>query len=150
MGRHVHQDPALGGSMGRAQQLPRIRIGRQLPEGPIRIKAGGSPADISFYAALLHRLDDAVAEIIHIGEGNGTGGQHLGDAQQAAPIYVLTRQLVFKGKNPVVQPPVQRHIVPIAPQQRHGNVGMAVKEAGDQQQLTPELLPPVACGALRS
>ena len=27
---------------------------------------------------------------------------------------------------------------------------MAVKEAGDQQQLTPELLPPVACGALRS
>ena len=81
----------------------------------------------------VRRFQHGGFEDVHVHAGRGAGAQHLGKAQQAAQAHQVGRQALFHGKDLLLQPVHERHVVGQAPQEGHGRVGMGVDKAGHDE-----------------
>ena len=78
-------------------------------------------------------LENGVLENVHVDAGRGPRAQHLGIAQQAADPDDMRRQGLFHGKDALLQPVHQGHVVGQAAQEGHGGVGVRVDEARHEE-----------------
>ena len=93
---------------------------------------GQGAGNVGLYARFGHGLSHLVAEEIHIGHGGGAEAQRFGDGQESRRLDAASVQLILRGEDVFVQPLVQLHVVGIAAHGRHGQMGVAVDEAGHQ------------------
>ena len=115
---------------------------RHLPgagQGRIGIRAAGrgeiehALTGQAAQTGLVRRFQHGGFEDVHVHAGRGPGAQHLGKAQQAAQTHQIGRQALFHGKDLLLQPVHERHVVGQAPQEGHGRVGVGVDKAGHDE-----------------
>ena len=115
---------------------------RHLPgagQGRIGIRAAGrgeiehALTGQAAQTGLVRRFQHGGFEDVHVHAGRGPGAQHLGKAQQAAQAHQIGRQALFHGKDLLLQPVHERHVVGQAPQEGHGRVGVGVDKAGHDE-----------------
>ena len=83
---------------------------------------------------LMSGLGSFILEDIHIAESGCAGFDHLGAGQEGPPVGQFGIDVFrFGGKDEVVQPVHQGHIVGDAPEAGHGRVGMAVDQSRHDQ-----------------
>ncbi|MPN37417.1 hypothetical protein SDC9_184935 [bioreactor metagenome] len=132
MNAHIHFQPAVAAAVMSGIYLLDFMVAGQIAEITV-VKADYAQTKIVFHAAFFDGSGHLFPAIIHIAGRHRAVAQHLAYPQQGAVIDILPGQLVFKRKDPLVQPVGQSHIFAITPQERHGGMGMGVKEAAHQK-----------------
>ena len=119
--------------------VPLLPGGHQLLAGGIlvelevlRVKEGGTAGQIGLDAALGHGLGDGVDVVVHVRHGGDAELETLGNAQQRGGLDAPVIQPGFLGEDVLGQPRLQIIVVGVATQNGHGQVGVAVDEAGHQ------------------
>ena len=125
----LHPDAAVVVAVPFAVQLHELHAGGVGLHVEFVGEQGGAPGNVGLDAALRRRLGDLVAEIVHVRHRGGAEAQALGDGQQARRLHRPGVETVLPGKNVVVEPGAQIIAVGKAPQDGHGQMGMAVDEA---------------------
>lgn len=82
---------------------------------------------------LLCRRSSRIREIVHIIITGDAESDQLQAAELHPPVDILLSQPRLQGPDLLLQPGHQLHVVGIAPQEAHCQVGMAVDQAGDGQ-----------------
>ena len=77
-------------------------------------------------------LDGALAVPVHVGKEHRPGLYHLEERQAASRFDVVTRKLGLERPDVFLQPFLERHVVGIPAQERHGGMRMPVVERREQ------------------
>ena len=70
---------------------------------------------------------------VHVIESRRARPDHLETRQFRAPVDILIGQFRFKGPDMLLQPCLERDVVRIPPEERHGGVGVRVHKAGHER-----------------
>ena len=80
------------------------------------------------------RLRDGLLEVVHVDEGRRAAPRHLDRGEERAPVAELLVDVSrLGGKDEVVQPLHELHVVRDAAQERHGDVAVAIDEPRDDE-----------------
>ena len=80
----------------------------------------------------LDDLDGAFAMPVHIGKEHRPGLDHLEKREAAGRLDVVARKLGLERPDVFLQPFLERHVVGIPAQERHGGMRVPVVERGEQ------------------
>ena len=120
-------DTAAGGILPPFQEVEfLLRHGERMPFQNGQADAGAQPAPGN-------RIDGFPDAEIHLVAEHGAGPDHFPDGDVIAPADIPAVESGFLGPDVVVQPGLQRRVVPVAAQERHRSVRMRVVQAGQER-----------------
>ena len=93
-------------------------------------------AQISPYACLQHRTSGRLRRCVHIEEAGRTALDHLHTAEQSTDIDILFRHVRLHGPDVILQPRLQRQVIAIPSEERHGTVCVSVAESWHDRLVT--------------
>ncbi len=86
------------------------------------------------HAGRLGFFRDRIFEVVHVGEGGDAAANLFRRRQPRAPAdKFFVHVLCFRRENVFVEPVVESDVIVQAAKQRHGHVGVAVDESGQDQ-----------------
>ena len=118
--------------------VPFFLDGDQLLAGGVRVEAEflaeerRAAGDVGLDAALCDGLADLVAEGVHIRDGRRAEAQALGQRQQRRGLHAAAVEALLGREDVVLEPRLQLGVVGEAAHRRHGQMGVAVDEAGHE------------------
>ena len=115
-----------------AAQAHVVAVGRQVGVVAV-VEHGQAAAQIALDAALEDGRDHAAEEKVHIRERRRAAREHLRDGEQRAVVGGLVVDLILEREYLLPEPALERQILRVAAQQRHGRMAVDVVEGGHEQ-----------------
>ena len=97
------------------------------------LEGNESLAHVGLHAGLEHRTGTLLGRVVHVRKTDHAEARHLGAGEHRAPIAILGGHFGLEGEALLLEPTLQRQVLGVTAQKRHGSMGMGVVERGHEQ-----------------
>ena len=99
----------------------------------LRLEGHQPLAHVGLHAGLKHRTGTLLGRVVHVRKADYAEARHLGTGEHRAPIAIFGGHFGLEGEALLLEPTLQRQVLGVTAQKRHGGMGMGVVERGHEQ-----------------